>query len=72
MGRRRSTKERTGQAQLVGDALDALQVGILVLDATDAPVLANPTAYALGLVRGEDAEPPRWPEGARAANRGDD
>ena len=51
MGRRRSTKERTGQAQLVGDALDALQVGILVLDATDAPVLANPTAYALGLVR---------------------
>jgi two-component system, OmpR family, sensor histidine kinase SenX3 len=51
---RRSAKAgaaESEQAQLVGDALDALQMGLLVLDASDAPVLANPAAFALGLVR---------------------
>jgi two-component system, OmpR family, sensor histidine kinase SenX3 len=33
------------------DALNALRVGVLVLDADDRPVLANPAAIELGLVR---------------------
>ncbi|GAA1811698.1 ATP-binding protein [Luedemannella flava] len=51
MGRRRTGRGENNQAQLVGDALSALQVGLLVLDPADTPVLANPAAYALGLVR---------------------
>ena len=33
------------------DALSALRVGVLILDASDHPVLANPAASELGLVR---------------------
>jgi two-component system sensor histidine kinase SenX3 len=32
-------------------SLDALRVGVLVLDADDRPVLANPSAHEMGLVR---------------------
>jgi two-component system sensor histidine kinase SenX3 len=32
-------------------SLDALRVGVLVLDAEDRPVLANPSAHEMGLVR---------------------
>jgi two-component system sensor histidine kinase SenX3 len=40
------------------DALSALRVGVLVLDATDQPVLCNPAAVDLGLVRpGSDLQP---------------
>jgi two-component system sensor histidine kinase SenX3 len=51
---RRSTRAADAQAQLIGDALDALQVGMLVLDPGDTPVLANPAAFALGLVRDQN------------------
>src|SRR4051794_4113119 len=37
------------------DALNALRVGVLVLDAGDQPVLVNPAAVELGLVRGGPA-----------------
>ncbi|NJC63648.1 two-component sensor histidine kinase [Planosporangium flavigriseum] len=33
-------------------AMEALRVGVLVLDADDRPVLANPAAWDMGLVRG--------------------
>jgi two-component system sensor histidine kinase SenX3 len=36
---------------LAADALAALGVGVVVLDAEDAPILANPAAVELGLVR---------------------
>jgi two-component system sensor histidine kinase SenX3 len=36
---------------MAADALNALRVGVLVLDEADAPVLANPAAVELGLVR---------------------
>jgi two-component system sensor histidine kinase SenX3 len=36
---------------LAADALTSLRVGVLVLDAADRPVLANPAAVELGLVR---------------------
>jgi two-component system sensor histidine kinase SenX3 len=45
---------RSGRAstdRLATDALDSLRVGVLVLDATDAPVLVNPAAADLGLLR---------------------
>jgi two-component system, OmpR family, sensor histidine kinase SenX3 len=38
------------QAQIAGDVLGALGVGVLVLDADDRPVLANPAAAEHGLV----------------------
>jgi two-component system sensor histidine kinase SenX3 len=38
-------------ARVAADALDALRVGVLVLDADDVAVLANPAAVDLGLVR---------------------
>jgi two-component system, OmpR family, sensor histidine kinase SenX3 len=38
-------------ARVAGDALDALRVGVLVLDAADYPVMANPAAADLGLIR---------------------
>jgi two-component system, OmpR family, sensor histidine kinase SenX3 len=37
--------------RLAADALTSLRVGVLVLDAADRPVLANPAAVELGLVR---------------------
>jgi two-component system sensor histidine kinase SenX3 len=50
------------QAQrLAADALTSLRVGVLVLDAMDNPVLANPAAVELGLVR--DAGQPGVPGG---------
>ena len=32
-------------------SLDALRVGVLVLDGEDRPVLANPSAHEMGLLR---------------------
>src|SRR5262245_6301744 len=56
---RRSARPGAVQTQRVAaDALDALRIGVLVLDGDDRPVLANPAAFDLGLVRGE-------PDGAR-------
>jgi two-component system sensor histidine kinase SenX3 len=49
---RKPARAATPQVQQVAaDALGALRVGVLVLDAADAPVLANPAAVDLGLVR---------------------
>jgi two-component system, OmpR family, sensor histidine kinase SenX3 len=45
--RRSGTASHT---QIAADALSALGVGVLVLDASDRPVLVNPAAVALGLV----------------------
>ena len=42
--------------QIAADALNALAVGVLVLDEADQPVLANPAATELGLV-GDVASP---------------
>jgi two-component system sensor histidine kinase SenX3 len=38
---------------VAADALDALRIGVLVLDGDDRPVLANPAAFDLGLVRAD-------------------
>jgi two-component system sensor histidine kinase SenX3 len=51
-----SWSRRSGKAppaRVAADALDSLRVGVLVLDATDQPVLVNPAAVDLGLVRRE-------------------
>jgi two-component system sensor histidine kinase SenX3 len=42
---------RTGAKGLGRRSLDALRVGVLVLDAEDRPVLANPSAREMGLLR---------------------
>lgn len=45
------------QAQrLAVDSLGALRVGVLVLDAADRPVLANPAAVELGLLREQSGD----------------
>lgn len=50
---RRSGRPGGPQAlRLATDSLNALRVGVLVLDPTDRPLLANPVAVELGLVRG--------------------
>jgi two-component system sensor histidine kinase SenX3 len=41
-------------SRLAADALDALRVGVVVLDPTDQPVLVNPAAADLGLIRTGD------------------
>jgi two-component system sensor histidine kinase SenX3 len=41
-------------ARVAAEVLDALRVGVLVLDAADQPVMANPAAVDLGLTRGAD------------------
>jgi two-component system, OmpR family, sensor histidine kinase SenX3 len=46
----RSGRAGPPRAQIAGDLLSALGVGVLVLDADDRPVLANPAATDLGLV----------------------
>jgi two-component system sensor histidine kinase SenX3 len=47
---------RSNDDRLAADALDSLRVGVLVLDASDTPVLVNPAAADLGLLRaGEGA-----------------
>jgi two-component system sensor histidine kinase SenX3 len=48
---RRSAREPT---RMAGDALDSLRVGVLVLDSADHPVLVNPAARDLGLIRDRD------------------
>jgi Signal transduction histidine kinase len=42
-------------ARLSADTLNSLRVGVVVLDPADQPVLANPTAVDLGLIRTSDA-----------------
>ncbi len=52
---RRSARSPTGvPTRVAADALDSLRVGVLVLDAADYPVLFNPAARDLGLIRAED------------------
>jgi two-component system sensor histidine kinase SenX3 len=52
---RRSARMPTGvPTRVVADALDSLRVGVMVLDAADNPVLFNPAARDLGLIRAED------------------
>jgi len=41
-------------ARLSADTLSSLRVGVVVLDPADRPVLANPTAVDLGLIRTSD------------------
>jgi two-component system sensor histidine kinase SenX3 len=54
---RRAGKVVTPQVQRVAtDAVNALRVGVLVLDAADLAVLANPAAFSLGLLSG-DSDP---------------
>jgi two-component system sensor histidine kinase SenX3 len=49
---RRSGEPHSAQAdRLAADTLGALGVGVLVLDSADHPVLVNPAAIELGLVR---------------------
>jgi two-component system sensor histidine kinase SenX3 len=50
---RRSGRTSTAAQRIAADALTSLGVGVLVLDASDHPVLANPAAMDLGLVRDE-------------------
>lgn len=49
--------EQAGTDHLAVDALNALRVGVLVLDATDLPVRANPAAAELGLLRSGELHP---------------
>jgi two-component system sensor histidine kinase SenX3 len=48
-----SWSRRTGRvpSRLAADALDSLRVGVLVLDPADQPVLVNPAASDLGMLR---------------------
>jgi two-component system sensor histidine kinase SenX3 len=50
---RRSGRTSSAAQRIAADALTSLGVGVLVLDAADHPVLANPAAMDLGLVRDE-------------------
>src|SRR5262245_31218451 len=51
-GAARGGSVRGGSTKGLGRrSLDALRVGVLVLDADDYPVLANPAARELGLLR---------------------
>jgi two-component system sensor histidine kinase SenX3 len=55
-----SSAPQLAGAPLARAAMEALRVGVLLLDADDRPVLANPAAWDMGLVRcraggGEDA-----------------
>jgi two-component system sensor histidine kinase SenX3 len=46
-----ATDRQPGFSGLGRKSLDSLRVGVLVLDAADGPVLVNPAARAMGLVR---------------------
>ncbi len=53
-GRKIDIDDRTGKHGLKGlgrKSLDSLRVGVVVLDAEDEPVLVNPAARAMGLLR---------------------
>ena len=51
-GRRAITKESKSRPSGLGrKSLDSLRVGVVVLDPDDAPVLVNPSARAMGLLR---------------------
>ncbi|MDQ0368272.1 two-component system sensor histidine kinase SenX3 [Catenuloplanes indicus] len=45
------TKDQAPMSGLGRKSLDSLRVGVVVLDATDTPVLVNPAARAMGLLR---------------------
>jgi two-component system, OmpR family, sensor histidine kinase SenX3 len=55
----RPWRSRTGppEAQIAAEVLRALGVGLLVLDAADQPVLANPAAADLGLIADAGVHP---------------
>jgi two-component system, OmpR family, sensor histidine kinase SenX3 len=46
-----STEPRDPRGGLARKSLDSLRVGVVVLDADDGPVLVNPSARAMGLLR---------------------
>jgi two-component system sensor histidine kinase SenX3 len=46
-----SRKPERSPSRVATDALDSLRIGVLVLDATDQPVVLNPAAVDLGLLR---------------------
>ncbi|PZF98194.1 two-component sensor histidine kinase [Micromonospora endophytica] len=50
-GRRRQTIAEDEQVGLGRRAIDSLRAGVVVLDAEDVPVLVNPAARAMGLLR---------------------
>ena len=50
--RRPIRRQPVGKVSLARPTLAALRVGVLVLDAGDRPVLANPAAREMGLIRG--------------------
>jgi two-component system, OmpR family, sensor histidine kinase SenX3 len=50
-GRSAITGEDDARADVARRSLDALRVGVVVLDPQDEPVLANPSARAMGLLR---------------------
>jgi two-component system sensor histidine kinase SenX3 len=62
-GRAAPQAPRLAAESLAAESLGALRVGVLVLDAADRPVLANPAAVELGLVR--EAIPAREAREAR-------
>jgi two-component system sensor histidine kinase SenX3 len=64
---RRNGRSSAPQPQLATDSLTALRIGVLVLDEGDQPVLANPAAFDLGLVR--PAGSPQQPQQVHAVVR---
>jgi two-component system, OmpR family, sensor histidine kinase SenX3 len=50
-GDRRTGRDQLAPAGLGRRSLDSLRVGVVVLDADDVPVLVNPSARAMGLLR---------------------
>jgi two-component system sensor histidine kinase SenX3 len=55
--RRTKASARAEDERLAADALAALRVGVVILDADDEPVLTNPAAVELGLVRDAESSP---------------
>jgi two-component system sensor histidine kinase SenX3 len=50
-GDRRTGRDQSAPAGLGRRSLDSLRVGVVVLDADDVPVVVNPSARAMGLLR---------------------
>jgi two-component system, OmpR family, sensor histidine kinase SenX3 len=50
-GGRRPDRDQSAPAGLGRRSLDSLRVGVVVLDADDVPILVNPSARAMGLLR---------------------
>src|SRR5688572_30534587 len=44
-------------AELAADALDSLRIGVVVFDPDDEPIVVNPAAADLGLIRAGEGPP---------------